>query len=215
MLTRELVAEPANIIYPESFVERVRHLADLHRGARAWRKGNGRGRHGALLGVSQGSVRDAQLLVLICERRRAVAHRRGSLQGVDLSTPRHFDQPAGHGRMKCGHVAARALVVGAMRRSAGRKPRQMSSAFAAGREYARRPTPSVRATRHHHVGPDRRSDQHRRRGPPRSVRRHHLGAKEFKPRTIVDLATLTGAMVISWGMNMPGSSPMTRRSPPA
>ena len=28
-LTRELVAEPANIIYPESFVERVRHLADL------------------------------------------------------------------------------------------------------------------------------------------------------------------------------------------
>ena len=29
MLTRELVAEPANILYPESFVERVRHLTDL------------------------------------------------------------------------------------------------------------------------------------------------------------------------------------------
>ena len=28
-LTRELVAEPANIIYPESFVERVRHLTEL------------------------------------------------------------------------------------------------------------------------------------------------------------------------------------------
>ena len=28
-LTRELVTEPANIIYPETFVERCRHLADL------------------------------------------------------------------------------------------------------------------------------------------------------------------------------------------
>ena len=65
-LTRELVTEPANIIYPESFVERVRgpltaagveikvlgeaEMAELGMGA--------------LLGVSQGSRREAQLLVL-------------------------------------------------------------------------------------------------------------------------------------------------------
>ena len=64
--TRELVTEPANIIYPVSFVERCRarmegtglkirvlgeaEMADLGMGS--------------LLGVSQGSVRDAQLLVL-------------------------------------------------------------------------------------------------------------------------------------------------------
>jgi leucyl aminopeptidase len=65
-LTRTLVAEPANIVYPESFVERVRasveglgleitvlgeaEMADLGMGA--------------LLGVSRGSARDARLLAL-------------------------------------------------------------------------------------------------------------------------------------------------------
>ena len=65
-LTRELVTEPANVIYPESFVERV--LASV----------DGLGLEvtvldeaamtdlgmGALLGVSQGSVRDARILAL-------------------------------------------------------------------------------------------------------------------------------------------------------
>ena len=64
-LTRELVTEPANIIYPETFVERVRHLADLGielevlDGAAMAKLGMG-----ALLGVAQGSVRDARLLIL-------------------------------------------------------------------------------------------------------------------------------------------------------
>ncbi|MEA3067205.1 MAG: leucyl aminopeptidase [Sphingomonadales bacterium] len=65
-LTRELVTEPANVIYPESFVER----------ARAAIKGTGlevevldraameKLGMGALLGVAQGSVREARLLVL-------------------------------------------------------------------------------------------------------------------------------------------------------
>src|SRR5206468_11202753 len=65
-LTRELVTEPANIIYPESFVERVQ--ASL--------KGSGVGKEvldraamekldmGALLGVAQGSIREARLLIL-------------------------------------------------------------------------------------------------------------------------------------------------------
>lgn len=65
-LTRELVTEPANIIYPESFVERVtqrvngtgmtvRVLDDAAMAALGM---------GALLGVAQGSVRPARLLVL-------------------------------------------------------------------------------------------------------------------------------------------------------
>ena len=64
-LTRELVTEPANIIYPESFVERVAHLADLGievevlDGKAMTKLGMG-----ALLGVAQGSVRDPRLLVL-------------------------------------------------------------------------------------------------------------------------------------------------------
>ncbi len=65
-LTRTLVAEPPNILYPESFVARVRAdveglgleisvLGEAEMAALGM---------GALLGVSQGSVRDAQLLVM-------------------------------------------------------------------------------------------------------------------------------------------------------
>lgn len=65
-LTRTLVAEPPNVIYPESFVARVTAdvaglglklsvLGEAEMAALGM---------GALLGVSQGSVRDAQLLVL-------------------------------------------------------------------------------------------------------------------------------------------------------
>jgi leucyl aminopeptidase len=65
-LTRELVTEPANIIYPESFVERVRASLEgtgvevevLDR-AKMEKLGMG-----ALLGVAQGSVREARLLIL-------------------------------------------------------------------------------------------------------------------------------------------------------
>ena len=65
-LTRTLVAEPANILYPETFVERVRasveglgmEIAVLDE---ATMRDLGMG---ALLGVSQGSVREARVLAL-------------------------------------------------------------------------------------------------------------------------------------------------------
>ena len=64
-LTRTLVSEPPNIIYPESFVERCRHLADLGVEItvldRADMEKLGMG---ALLGVAQGSVREARLLAM-------------------------------------------------------------------------------------------------------------------------------------------------------
>tara|TARA_R110000787_G_scaffold90590_1_gene191178 strand:- start:4010 stop:5455 length:1446 start_codon:yes stop_codon:yes gene_type:complete len=63
--TRELVSEPANILYPESFVERCRHLADLGIKIsvldRAAMEELGMG---SLLGVAQGSVREARLLAM-------------------------------------------------------------------------------------------------------------------------------------------------------
>uniref|UniRef100_UPI0015773EA6 leucyl aminopeptidase n=1 Tax=Sphingomonas bacterium TaxID=1895847 RepID=UPI0015773EA6 len=65
-LTRRLVAEPANILYPESFVEQVRASVDglgleitVIDEAEMARLGMG-----ALLGVSQGSRREAQVLAL-------------------------------------------------------------------------------------------------------------------------------------------------------
>jgi leucyl aminopeptidase len=64
-LTRELVTEPANIIYPETFVERCDHLRELGVEIEVL---DGAGMRelgmGALLGVAQGSVRDPRLLVM-------------------------------------------------------------------------------------------------------------------------------------------------------
>ncbi|WP_066682663.1 leucyl aminopeptidase [Sphingomonas sp. CCH9-E2] len=64
-LTRTLVSEPPNIIYPESFVERCRHLAELGIEItvldRADMEKLGMG---ALLGVAQGSRREARLLAM-------------------------------------------------------------------------------------------------------------------------------------------------------
>ncbi|HJR82874.1 MAG TPA: leucyl aminopeptidase [Sphingomicrobium sp.] len=65
-VTRELVTEPANIIYPETFVERAQAALkglgieiEVLDGAAMRKLGMG-----ALLGVAQGSVRDPRLLVL-------------------------------------------------------------------------------------------------------------------------------------------------------
>ena len=47
---------------------------------------------------------------------------------------------------------------------------------------------------------DDRGDQHRRRGPARAGRRALvLPAERFKPRFMVDLATLTGAIIVALG----------------
>ena len=63
--TRELVTEPANIIYPASFVERCQKLVglgvEIEVLGQAELAKNGMG---ALLGVSQGSPREPQLLVM-------------------------------------------------------------------------------------------------------------------------------------------------------
>ena len=64
-LTRELVSEPANIIYPESFVDRVAHLADLGVEIEVLDDDAMRALGmGALLGVGQGSARPSRLLAM-------------------------------------------------------------------------------------------------------------------------------------------------------
>ncbi|MDB5714079.1 MAG: leucyl aminopeptidase [Sphingomonadales bacterium] len=63
--TRELVTEPANIIYPESFVERCQKLAEVGIEIQVLDEADmAAAGMGSLLGVSQGSRREARLLVL-------------------------------------------------------------------------------------------------------------------------------------------------------
>ncbi|MDE2357688.1 MAG: leucyl aminopeptidase, partial [Alphaproteobacteria bacterium] len=65
LFARDLVSEPANILYPEAFARRVRELASL--GLEVEILGEKEMQAlgmGALLGVGQGSVRESQLAVL-------------------------------------------------------------------------------------------------------------------------------------------------------
>jgi len=63
--TRTLVAEPGNVLYPESFVDRCRPLADLGIEVSVLHRDDmERLGMGALLGVAQGSVREPRILAL-------------------------------------------------------------------------------------------------------------------------------------------------------
>ena len=63
--TRELVSEPGNILYPESFVERSQHLAELGIEVSVLDEDDMANLGmGALLGVAQGSIRKPRILAL-------------------------------------------------------------------------------------------------------------------------------------------------------
>ena len=72
------------------------------------------------------------------------------------------------------------------------------------REHAQRDGDQAR--RHHHPAQrqDGRGQQHRRRGPPDPRRRAHLLRRELGAERIVDLATLTGAVLVALGSTYAG-----------
>jgi leucyl aminopeptidase len=122
-LTRELVTEPANIIYPESFVERVKasiegtgiEIEVLDRAAME-KLGMG-----ALLGVAQGSSRDGRFLILKWNGGGKGQPTAFVGKGVTFDTGGISIKPgAGMEDMK-GDMAGAACVVGLMHALAARK----------------------------------------------------------------------------------------------
>ena len=107
-LARELVTEPANVIYPESFVERVRAARPSWASrSRCWvrtqmaRTGHGR----AVVGVRRAPRREGRLLDPALERRRGRRQAGGvRRQGRHLRHRRHFHQAVGgHGGHEVRH----------------------------------------------------------------------------------------------------------------
>jgi leucyl aminopeptidase len=203
-LTRTLVTEPANILYPESFVARCRQAMEglgiefevLDEAAM-----EKLGMH-ALLGVGRGSEKRPFLMAM---RWRGGADPDATPavligKGITFDTGGISIKPAqGMEAMKWDMGGAGA-VAGAMRALAGRKAKANVVGVVALAENM----PDGRAQRPGDVvtsmsGPDDRGDQHRRRRPPGPVRRHDLGQRQYQPKVMVDLATLTGAMIISLG----------------
>ena len=206
--TRELVAEPANIIYPESFVERCRQRYE-GTGIEIEVLGEDQMRElgmGALLGVSQGSVREAQLLVL-----KWMGGNAGDKPTVFVGKGVTFDSGgislkpgAGMEEMKWDMGGAGA-VAGAMLAIAGRKAKANVIGVCGLVENmpggnAQRPGDVVTTMSGQTVEVINTDAE------GRLVLCDALTyvQKEFEPDTVVDLATLTGAMMIALGMEHAG-----------
>ncbi len=201
VLTRDLVSEPANIIYPESFVERARVLADAGIGIEVLDEAAMRRLGmGALLGVSLGSEREARLLVMKW-------HGGGSEKpvvlvgkGVTFDTGGiSLKPPAGMEDMKWDMGGAGA-VTGAMLALAGRKAKANVIGVCGLVENmpdgkAQRPGDVVTSMSGQTIEVIN-TDAEGRLVLCDAI---WWAQEEFQPEIIVDLATLTGAMIISLG----------------
>lgn len=201
--TRTLVAEPANILYPESFVERCAPLAELGLELTVLTPAEmGELGMGSLLGVAQGSVRPARLLALKWNGKGDGATPDLALvgKGVTFDTGGISLKPGpGMEDMKWDMGGAGA-VVGAMKAIALRKAKANVIGVVGLVENmpdgnAQRPGDIVTSMSGQTI------EVLNTDAEGRLVLCDVLTwvQKEHKPGTIVDLATLTGAMIISLG----------------
>ncbi len=202
-LTRTLVAEPPNVIYPESFVARVQAdvaglgleisvLGEAEMAALGM---------GALLGVSQGSVRDAQLLVLQWKGKGEGDPDLALVgKGVTFDTGGISLKPGpGMEDMKWDMGGAGA-VVGAMKALALRKARANVVGVCGLVENM----PDGNAQRPGDVVTSMSGQTIEILNTDAEGRLVLCDAltwvqKNYRPKTIVDLATLTGAMIVALG----------------
>ena len=206
-LTRSLVTEPANIIYPESFVDRCRELTklgleiDVLDGKQMKELGMG-----ALLGVAQGSVREPRLLVLRWNGGKKDAAPVAFVgKGVTFDTGGISIKPAAGMEAMKWDMGGAGAVVGAMKALALRKAKANIVGVCGLVENmpggnAQRPGDVVTTM----------SGQTVEVINTDAEGRLVLGdavcyvQRKYQPTTIIDLATLTGAILISLGHEYAG-----------
>jgi len=206
-LTRELVTEPPNIIYPETFVERAQASLDgsgleievLDRAAMT-KLGMG-----ALLGVAQGSVREARLLVLKWNGGGDSQPVAFVGKGVTFDTGGISIKPAAGMEAMKWDMGGAGAVVGAMKAIALRKAKANVIGICGLVENmpggnAQRPGDVV-TTMSGQTVEVINTDAEGRLVLADAVT---YVQRNFKPSAIVDLATLTGAILISLGHEWAG-----------
>ena len=206
-LTRELVTEPANIIYPESFVERVSKALDgtgvevqvLNR-AQMEKLGMG-----ALLGVAQGSVREARLMVLKWNGGGSGQPTAFVGKGVTFDTGGISIKPAAGMEAMKWDMGGAGAVAGALRALALRKAKANVVGICGLVENmpggnAQRPGDVVNTLSGQTVEVINTDAE------GRLVLADAIAyvQKNFKPAAVIDLATLTGAILISLGHEWAG-----------
>ena len=207
-LTRELVTEPPNVIYPESFVERVRaHFAEVDvtiktlDGADMSKLGMG-----ALIGVAQGSVREPRMLIIEWHGGNPGDQPIVFIgKGVTFDTGGISIKPAAGMEMMKWDMGGAGAVVGAMRGLAGRKAKANVVGICGLVENmpdgnAQRPSDVV-TTMSGQTVEVINTDAEGRLVLADAIT---WALANYKPRYLVDLATLTGAMVVTFGHEYAG-----------
>jgi leucyl aminopeptidase len=205
--TRDLVSEPANALYPETLAERAASLTEYGLAVEVLDENRMRDLGmGALLGVAQGSVRPPRLVVM--------EHRGGPEgaapiafigKGVTFDTGGISIKPAaGMGDMKWDMAGAGA-VIGLMRLLAARNARVNAVGIVGLVENmpsgsAQRPGDIVRSMSGQTI------EVLNTDAEGRLVLADALWycQDRFKPRLMVDLATLTGAVIVALGNEYAG-----------
>jgi leucyl aminopeptidase len=208
-LTRDLVSEPANVIYPESLAAEAKRLARL--GVRVEvldEKQMAKLGMGALLGVGQGSVRPPRLVVMQWLGNRGAKDARPLAfigKGVTFDTGGISLKPAANMEDMKWDMGGAGVVIGLMKALAGRKAKVNVVGIAGCVENmpdgkAQRPGDIVKSMSGQTIEVIN-TDAEGRLVLADAIWYAHT---RFKPRFMVDLATLTGAIIISLGHEYAG-----------
>jgi leucyl aminopeptidase len=207
-LTRELVTEPANIIYPETFVERVRASlegsgVEIEVLDRAQMEKLGMG---ALLGVAQGSAREGRLMILKWNGSGKDGQATAFVgKGVTFDTGGISIKPAAGMEAMKWDMGGAGAVAGAFKALALRKAKANLVGICGLVENmpggnAQRPGDVV-TTMSGQTVEVINTDAEGRLVLADAVT---YVQRNYKPSTIIDLATLTGAILISLGHEWAG-----------
>ena len=207
-LTKELVTEPANIIYPESFVERCQHLKELGVEISVLDDQDMAALGmGALLGVAQGSRRPARLLVMKWDGTGGAQQRPVALvgKGVTFDTGGISIKPAAGMEDMKWDMGGAGAVAGAMKALAGRK----AKAYVVGVCGLVENMPDGNAQRPGDVVTSMSGQTIEVLNTDAEGRlvlcdALHWVQENYNPEYIVDLATLTGAIIVSLGSEYAG-----------
>ena len=202
-LTRELVSEPANILYPESFVDRVRHLGDL--GVEIEVLDDDAMRvlgMGALLGVGQGSARPSRLLAMRWDGTGGISKPPVVFvgKGVTFDTGGISIKPAGGMEDMKWDMGGAGAVAGAMKALAMRK----ANAHVVGVCALVENMPDGNAQRPGDVVTSMSGQTIEVINTDAEGRLVLCDAmtwvqRKYAPKVMIDLATLTGAMIVALG----------------
>ncbi|WP_373474565.1 leucyl aminopeptidase [Sphingorhabdus sp.] len=207
-LTRELVTEPANIIYPESFVERCKHLAELGIEITVLDdKQMAELGMGALLGVAQGSRRPARLLAMKWDGTGGKQERPVAFvgKGVTFDTGGISIKPAAGMEDMKWDMGGAGAVAGVMKALAGRKAKAHVVGICGLVENmpdgnAQRPGDIVTSMSGQTIEVINTDAE----GRLVLCDALHWTQETYNPEYIVDLATLTGAIIVSLGSEYAG-----------